>query len=93
MIPSKIAHNLALMRYARLLTRRKVPATEAEELASAVNEIVQTALHIMRAEIEAERDETQRRFYEVHPDLHPERGHMPRKPAEPIALPPTKLCG
>ena len=88
MIPSRIAHNLALMRYARLLTRRKVPVIEAEELASAVNEIVQTALHIMRAEIEAERDETRRRFYEVHPELHPERGHMPAKPKPaPIVIP------
>lgn len=86
MKPSKIAHDLALMRYARVLIRRKVPASEAEELANAVNEIVQAALHILRAEIEHERDETRRRFYEVHPELHPERGHMPHEPfARPIA--------
>jgi len=81
MIPSRIAYDLALMRYTRLLIRFKVTASDAQELTDSLSEVVQTALNQLRAEIVAERDAARRRFFEVHPSLHPERGHMP--PASP----------
>ena len=71
MIPSKIAHEIALMRHTRLLLRFKMSAAQAEELTASVDEIVRTALHVVVAELEAERDETRRKFFAAHPQLAP----------------------
>jgi hypothetical protein len=86
MIPSRIAHDLALMHHKSLLITFKISEAQADALTRSVDNLINTAIQLFRAEIETERDETRRRFYEVHPNLHPERGHMPP------ALPTTKLC-
>ena len=71
MIPSRIAHNLALMRYTRMLLRFKMSAEQAEELTAGVDEIVRTAVQELRAEIEAERDDARKKFFAAHPNLTP----------------------
>ena len=71
MIPSRIAHNLALMRYTRMLLRFKMSAEQAEELTAGVDDIVRTAIHELRAELEAERDDARKKFFAAHPQLSP----------------------
>ena len=89
MIPSRIASNLAQLRLVRLLTTRfKLPDGVAEELMHAIRDVALTVVQELRAELEAERDESRRRFYEINPTLHPERGHMPPASSAPAITTP-----
>lgn len=75
-----IAVEIAQKRIVRLLVRR-MPEAEALAFVEAWEALVDAKIWELRRVLEAERDETRRRFYEVHPTLHPERMQPPRNDA------------
>ena len=66
-----IAVEIAQKRIARLLMRR-MPESEALAFVEAWESLVDAKIWELRRSIENERDETRRRFYEVHPALNPQ---------------------
>ena len=79
----KLAHiavEIAQKRIVRFLTRR-VSETDAREAVEVWSALMDAKILELRRMLEDERDETRRRFFEVHPTLHPERGTLPLKDA------------
>ena len=75
----KLAHQsteIAKGRLELLLLRLKVKERDAVELTKAFMDLASSLDLERQRAMEDERDETRRRFYEVHPTLHPERGSV-----------------
>lgn len=75
-----MAIDLAEKSLVRLMLRRPgMSEREAKDLIQGMSALIDAKVLLMRREIEANLDETRRRFYEVHPSLRPTLGHWPQR--------------